>query len=558
MCGIVAYVGKHSIKNVLDGLKSIEYRGYDSFGFIYKFKKTFKIIHKVGSVSSFEAPDILSELCIGHTRWATHGSVSIQNTHPISSMHKKFFVVHNGIITNYPILKKYLEEKGFIFYTQTDTEIIANLLELLLKDFSIKKAICKLAKKIKGNNAICIYHPQENMIYGLKTGSGSLILAVNKNFTAIVSDIQAVDSSNTKFFTIDENCFICINNLGLYRVFGEKKLVALNISSPPKKQSVIENKLKHYMYQEIYEEANLKALKIPDKIYKRLSKAKNIYIIACGSSYHAAVYLSNIIQDKNVYAYYAHQFYPLIKKLTYNDIIIAISQSGETIDVITTIEQIKKEKPKTYCIAITNTIYSNLYKISDCNILLNVGTEKSVVSTKAYYQSIRIAHMLAKNKFKIVSIAIVKKLDMQAKLLANKFNKNIFIPILASDMSFSVACEFALKLKEAVYIHAEAFFAQELKHGSLALIDNKTICFAIVNDNFDVMLPSIMQVKARGGNVIIFTLNKIEVSSDILVITFASIFEFIIYFQLFTYHLSIKNNINPDRPRNLAKSVTVQ
>ena len=588
MCGIYGYLGKkNAIKKSIEGLHKLEYRGYDSAGIAYVRNKKIVIEKSLGNVQNLKELlnfKIKSNLAIAHTRWATHGKISLENCHPHSS--ENFVLVHNGIIENYDILKKDIDEQ---LDSQTDSEIIVKIVEKFYKnsnknlknDEKILQSIQKTINVLKGSWAcLLIEKNKPDKIYIFKNKS-PLLIAVSKEESIIASDIYAMsDDKNAKYKYFNVKDFnigkIEKNNFQIYNK-NLKKIKLKSIKNNCENIN-LENDCKHKMLKEIKEipfaiKATKKGIKNNSfkKLASLLNSFSNITIVGCGSAYHAGLYGKYIIEKHlkvNVNVELASEYRYKTQINNQNELVLAISQSGETADTLAAIEIAKEKGVKTA--VITNVSSSSITRICDYVILTCAGKEIAVAATKTYATQLLALYMLTmRAKKKRISKNIEKfaentinAFDFKKFLSIKNFQKFFFIGRLSDSIT---AFEASLKIKEIAYVHSEGYPAGELKHGTLSLLDDKSLVFAIVTQKsiLEKTLNAVNEVKARGAKVVIITQYKNEIKEENL-ISLQKINEdlmpiiSIIPLQLFAYNVSVLKGLNPDRPRNLAKSVTVE
>lgn len=586
MCGIVGYIGdKNGANVVVDGLKKLEYRGYDSWGLAGKKDKEIISHKQVGKIGGFnlekDLPKFSAQICIGHTRWATHGGVTKNNSHPHFSCDKKIAVVHNGIVENYQQLRKKLEGKGHKFSSQTDTEVIAHLIEEYCKNKKFEDAVRASLKDIDGSYALAIINTKDDILIGARQGS-PLIFGIGQNEFFLASDVPAVIKYTKNVIFLDEMQMV---------VADRNKYEVLNIKSGKKIRAKV-SKIKwsieeaekgghpHFMIKEMLEQPQVIKKTIgTDKqdlkgAAQMIASANNIYVVACGTALHAGMYGSYLFSIENnvmlqaisagEFPYFAH----LLKK---DDLVITVSQSGETADVLEAVKSAHKSKAKV--LSLVNVLGSSLMRASDQSILTKAGPEICVLSTKAYTSQMAMFAMISatlngknpKTALKKIESDIEKILSKRnsIKKIAERLSKADNIYGLGRGVNYPNALEACLKIKEVSYIHAEGFAGGDLKHGPIALIDKGTpvIVFA-TNDEYEKeIISNAMEVKARGAFVIGISPNKNEVFDEYLPIDAnknLSPIASIIYPQLMAYYIALKKKLDPDKPRNLAKSVTVK
>ena len=611
MCGIVAFKGKSfdAGKVVFEGLKLLEYRGYDSAGVaLLSENKDLKIFKKQGRVANsenlFSDANIRSNICIGHTRWATHGEPSDKNSHPILSFNKKFTIVHNGIIENYKELKKILEDEGYSFLTDTDTEVLVNFLESCIsKSSSVEEGLTFGLSKVEGAYGIVIMNNEnpENL-YAARKGSPLAIGKFDGNFI-LASDATPIVKYTDKVIYLDDNSLIKIEK-DSFKIFDfdlnikNKKFQKVDVEL----QKVELGEFDSYMLKEIMEQpfslsqtmlGRVKENEITlggiNKYVDKLLEAKRIIIIGCGTSWHAALTAEYFLEKYlkiPVEVEYASEFRYRNPIIYESDIVFVVSQSGETADTLEA-TKIAKEKGATV-LGIVNSVGSSIARETHEGCYLHAGPEIGVASTKAYTSQLLVFFMIG---IKVASIknniSDTKYLKMISRLkelpdkvkevlsnvskiedIAKKIFKKDHCLFMSRGNNFPVALEGALKLKEISYIHAEGYPAAELKHGPIALIDENmpVVVICTKSDEYDKMLSNVMEIKARKAIVIgivdpkNFHMKKhfdysIEVpntSKD-----FSPILNQI-PLQLIAYFCAIYRGCDVDKPRNLAKSVTVE
>ena len=610
MCGIVAYKGPEldAGKIVYDGLKLLEYRGYDSSGIAIIKNKKVKIFKKKGKVKYseeiFKNSKLKSNIGIGHTRWATHGEPSDINSHPIISYNKKLTIVHNGIIENYKELKLLLEEENYKFYTDTDTEVFVNFIELCLsKAKSFEEGLSYALSKVSGAFGIVLMvNNDPEILYAARKGSPLAIGKFNDNFI-IASDASPIIEYTNKIIYLEDNTFLKIkkNNFKIYD-YDLKSVKKIFKEVDVELQKVDLGKYDSYMLKEIMEQPNSLTQTMLGRVkdnditlggirenVNNLLEAKRIIIIGCGTSWHAALTAEYFLEKYlkiPVEVEYASEFRyrdPIIYK---NDIVFVISQSGETADTLEATKIARKKGAKV--LGIVNSVGSSIARETDEGCYLHAGPEIGVASTKAFTSQLLVFFMIGIKAgylkgnisdlkyHKMISQLKELPLKVQESLkknsliekIAKKIYKNDHCLFMSRGNNFPVALEGALKLKEISYIHAEGYPAAELKHGPIALIDKNmpVVVICTKSDEYEKTLSNVMEIKARKAKVIgvvdpkNFHMKKhfdysIEVpntSKD-----FSPILNQI-PLQLIAYHCAVLRGCDVDKPRNLAKSVTVE
>jgi glutamine---fructose-6-phosphate transaminase (isomerizing) len=593
MCGIFGYIGskEDAAEQTLEGLKTLEYRGYDSWGITVKDHEKLAIEKHVGKIGDANVHLPKSTLGIGHTRWATHGGVTEKNAHPHLDCTKKIAVLHNGIIENFSDIKKVLLEKNHKFVSETDTEVVTHLIEDCLRDKEsispddFKNAVRTTFSMLKGLNAIVVAYAPLDMIVAAKTGS-PLVLGRNNEGFYVASDITGIIKHTREiFFLKDQEMAVLGSDIKIFSLTNGKEISAKFEVIDWKIEEVTKGKFKHFLLKEIHEQPivldnialnyDIETQKLADKIHK----AFGTFMLGCGTASYAALtgtYLFSRVAKKHVNFSIASEFNYLEDYLTPDSLVIAISQSGETIDVVSSIESAKKKGSK--IAALVNVLGSTLYRQADMKVLLGAGPEKAVVSTKAFIAMVAVqlltAYTLAKRQkeakdlllkaSKNVSDILTDKYKKDIESLAQKIKKKEHIYVIGRGMSYAASLEAALKMKETCYIHAEGFAGGELKHGVIALIEKDTPCivFAPKDETYDEIISNAQEIKARGGFIIGIGPENNGVFDRFLPtadVGDATIIPQTVIAQLIAYHLALAKNIkDPDKPRNLAKSVTVK
>lgn len=624
MCGIIAYLGlKQAAQILLNGLKRLEYRGYDSagVGFIRDDNKALHIIRRVGKVSNLaEACSNLDYKCttgIAHTRWATHGEPSNANSHPHASMQGDLCVVHNGIVENYVSLRQQLVAKGYKFSSQTDTEVIVHLIDDVLKQFQVSlfEAVRVALTQIEGTFGIAVLSSRfPGVMIGARKGS-PLLLGLNKdkagqiNEMFLASDASAIIEHTNNVIYLKDNDVCRLSRKNGYTIQTLKKAtVPREITVLRMKRSAIEKGgYKHFMLKEIYDQPRClrecirgrldpsgMTLKLGglEKHGRRLYSAKRIIICACGTSWHAGLlgeYLIEKFARIPVEVEYASEFRyknPILDPST--DVVMVISQSGETADTLAAVAEAKRRGVLT--VGIVNTVGSTIARETDCGLYLHAGPEIGVASTKAFSAQVMTLSMLALkmgHERKVISDAqlqvhlkqlnhlpsqidaVLKSTSTDIMKAAKVFRYASNFLYLGRGFNFPVALEGALKLKEISYIHAEGYPAAEMKHGPIALIDTfmpVVIIAPKVDATYEKIVANVQEVLARKGVVIIITeednhdfddqveyVFRIPKTSECFMPLLT-----VIPLQLLSYYIADSRGLNVDRPRNLAKSVTVE
>lgn len=589
MCGIVGYAGKTNvIKNIMTGLKSLEYRGYDSSGIAYLDKNNnIKIYKKVGQIKNLD--QILNyedeaSLGISHTRWATHGGVTDTNAHPHNQ--GKITLVHNGIIENYEELKKELEKEGYNFKSSTDSEVAAALIDKLYKENKdMLKTLVILKDKLKGSYAFNIINSDiPNKIYGIRKDV-PLIVGVSDHGNMFASDIPAILHVTNKYIVLNNNEIVELEQDNIKYYNSEGKEITKEVKEYAGTiDSISKNGYDHFMLKEINEESEVvknilnlytKNNKIKD-IYN-IKKYKNIDIVACGSASFAGqigkYYIEKYANIKTE-VYYASEYRYQKNFFTKDTLVILISQSGETADTLAALKLAKENGINT--LAIVNRRDSSIAREADSVIYTEAGIEVAVATTKAYLAQVLILLLLAfkdNNKktklledLKLLPNLITKYInEYDYSNIANILKDKEHIFYLGRGIDYYLSMEGSLKLKEISYIHSEAFQAGELKHGSISLIDKDFGVVSVVTDKTisDKTISNLKEVSARGAQIITITNIKDNNFADytILVEDYDEILNpllVIVPMQMLAYNVAKLRDCDIDKPRNLAKSVTVE
>lgn len=586
MCGIFGYVGtnENATSMVLDGLKTLEYRGYDSWGVAFKKDDGSLFIEKhTGKIGDASLPVFKTHIGIGHTRWATHGGVTDKNAHPHTDCSKKIAIVHNGIVENFESLKSDLKKKNHTFVSETDSEVIAHIIEEIHKtEHDRVKVMQKLQSQIHGMNAVIAFFPEDESFYIIKNGSPIVVGKGEKEYF-IASDASAIIPHTKQVYFLEDNEMLELTKDGI-RLFDNKTceqkitFTTLDYTAKAAEKGVFD----HFMLKEISEQPTILRGIIDTqktdvkKAADEVRSAFGTYLIGCGTASYACLagtYLFSKIAHRHINFAIGSEFSYLIDFLKDTSLVLALSQSGETIDTISSVRKAKEKHAK--LLSLTNSQGSTLYRMSDHNLLLHAGPEKAVASTKAYTAKITflylIAHQLA-GTFDIGKDNMRKAIDEISALINHKSSikklastikshKSIFI--LGRGVSYAAALESALKIKEVSYIHAEGFAAGELKHGVIALIEKGTpvILFNPEDETYEDTLSAAHEVKARGAHVIGVSSkhdNVYDTYIEVKKCGDATIIPNVVIAQLLGYYLALAKGLDPDKPRNLAKSVTVK
>jgi glucosamine--fructose-6-phosphate aminotransferase (isomerizing) len=604
VCGIIGYVGFREARTVLlESLKRLDYRGYDSAG-VAIIDKNLKIYKEIGEIANVEKkiPRLKGTTGIGHTRWATHGGVTKENAHPHVSCNKKIAIVHNGIIENYTTLKEELKKKGHRFLSQTDSEIIAHLIDDVYKG-NLEEAIFTAIKKIKGSYAIvAVSQDEPGKIIGVRNES-PLVIGVGDSENFLASDITAfLKYTNRVIFLNDgELCVITTDSIHVFDknkkpIKKKEELITWDFADAEK------SGFPHFMLKEIYDQPETvnhvlrgrisemeETITFPEPVEKLLNTEINsIHIVACGTSFYAGLigkYLIEQLTNIPVFVEIASE-YRYFGSRNETSLVIAITQSGETADTLAALREVQMSGSKT--LVVTNVIGSTATRIADGYILQQSGPEIGVAATKTFTSQIMVLFLIALKlallQKKIGSDELYNYLfhlkalprhvrdvlersdDIMAIAKHLKDAKSVFF--IGRGINFPLSLEGALKLKEISYIHAEGFAAGELKHGPFALLTKDTPVVAIVtqDETYEKIIANIGEIKARGSQVIAIAEDKdtdienhadyvlrFPVSSHVL-----PCISITVILQLLAYHVADLRKCPIDKPRNLAKSVTVE
>ena len=581
MCGIIGCVShkEDAIEKVIDGLKHLEYRGYDSAGIAFLENNEIIIKKEVGRISNLEKliNDEKSYVSIGHTRWATHGKPTKINAHPHSQ--GNITLVHNGIIENFMEIKNELLNNGCIFVSDTDTEVAGAYINYLYsQNKNMIRTLSEASKKFLGSYSFGIINSNEpDKIYAIRKDS-PLIVGIGSGENFIASDVPSILKYTNKYIDLDNDEIICLSNSEVVVYNNKCKKVNKNILTFDGESNLVEkNGYETYMLKEMHEEADIIKRTCENEINFDLSKYDSIHIVACGSAYHAGLVGARAIEELvnikvNVEIASEYQY----KKHFYNNktLVIAISQSGETADTKKCVNLANESGIDT--LGIVNVKGSSIARICKNVIYTLAGPEIAVATTKAYLSQVATLILLAiKNSNAIVSKEEINKLPYYIENLVNKNYEDLAVKLYRKDdiyfigrgVDYAIAMEGSLKLKEISYIHSEAYPAGELKHGTISLINDDTPVVAIATDK-DLYLKTISnakEVNARGAYTILVTNKEVEndgvYSELILIPEINPILEpilAIVSLQMLAYEIAKLRGNDIDKPKNLAKSVTVE
>jgi glucosamine--fructose-6-phosphate aminotransferase (isomerizing) len=607
MCGIIAYKGlKNANEVVLNGLKKLEYRGYDSWGIAALNDSKINLVKKIGKIGvvSLEQLELgTSSMSIGHTRWATHGKVTNANAHPHFSQDNKTVVVHNGIIENYYTLKLFLEQEGILFRSQTDTEVIPSLISYYMaKGESFRDSFIMCLEKLEGSFAIVAMNSGSTKILAARRAS-PLVVGIDVSGYFIASDVPAFLEYTRDVIFVDDNEMIEIDNSIEIINFATGKRVSKAVEKIEYKiDQAMKGNYEHFMLKEIHEQpmtmretlmGRIKDMKVvfDDLKFddKYLNSINNIKIVACGTSWHAALTGKFMIESLGkipVEVDYASEFRYRNPILDSSTLVIAISQSGETADTLAAIKEAKKRGAKV--LSICNVKGSTITRESDETIYTRAGIEIGVASTKAFTSQLAVLYLFGvylaqiretwdkkhiKERIEFLEnipqqMVDVLKEDLEILKAAEEHFTKTNALYLGRGTNYPIALEGALKLKEVSYIHSEGYPAAEMKHGPIALIDNKmpVVVIAVKDSSYEKIKGNIEEIRARGGIVITVAtegdedIKKMSNSTFYVPKTSGLAYPFltVIPLQLFAYHVARLRECNIDQPKNLAKSVTVE
>jgi glucosamine--fructose-6-phosphate aminotransferase (isomerizing) len=601
MCGIVGYIGNKKAKEVLiNGLFDLEYRGYDSAGIKMSGCNVVKSVGPVKNLQEKISKGIESKVGISHTRWATHGLPVEKNAHPHSGEKELVWLVHNGIIENYKELKEKLKGDGVKFKSDTDSEVLAQLIEKeFIKTNSLEDSVVNVLKEVVGAYGIVVFSDKEpDKLVVARMGS-PLVLGIGKNEFIIASDITPI-IKHTKEVVYLEDGEIAVIKEDSYEIRNslnqkiDKDVNKIDWDTEESKKDGFE----HFMLKEIYDgpevvkntirgriisEEGMVKLGGLELIEKQLKNIKHIHIVGCGSAYYAGLFGKYLLEELagiSVDVDYASEFRYRSPVLEKDSLVLAISQSGETADTLEAIREAKREGVLT--LGIVNSVGSTIARETDAGIYNHAGPEISVASTKAYISQLvalilfsvymgRMNEMTYKTAKELLEgleklpeqIQEVLENSNEFKKIAEKYKDYKNFLFIGRKYNFPIAMEGALKLKEVSYIHAEGYGAGELKHGPIALIDENmpTIAINPVDSMYKKMISNIEEIKSRKGKILIITDSEDTVEDTIKIPKtyepLSSILS-LVPLQIFSYYIALSKNLNVDRPRNLAKSVTVE
>ncbi len=611
MCGIVAYIGKREAYPILiKGLQRLEYRGYDSAG-VALLNGDLHVYKKAGKVSDLaefaKGKNVSGSVGMGHTRWATHGEPNDRNAHPHFSQNRDFAIIHNGIIENYASIKQELIKEGHVFHSDTDTEVLIHLIEEIYNkgNVAIEEAVRLALGEVVGAYAIVVLSKAEpNKMIAARKGS-PIVVGIGKDEFFVASDATPiVEYTKNVAYLNDGEVAIMDNGKLTVKTIGNEIKIPYIQELEMKLEALEKGGYEHFMLKEIYEQprsiadsmrgrfdAKTGSLKLGgvEEYEKKLANAKRILIAACGTSWHAGLVAEYLIEDFAripVEVEYASEFRYRNPVIFEDDVVIAISQSGETADTLAAIELAKSKGATIF--GVCNVVGSSIPRATHAGAYTHAGPEIGVASTKAFTAQVTVLTLIAlqlahrrgtitESRFREVlneldtipaKVESALKSNDQVKVIAEKFVDARNFLYLGRGYGFPVALEGALKLKEISYIHAEGYPAAEMKHGPIALIDEEmpVVVIATKHGSYEKVVSNIQEVKARKGKIIaIVTEGDTEVKkmadyvieipeTDEALVPLVSV----VPLQLLAYHIAVLRGCNVDQPRNLAKSVTVE
>ncbi|MBU1327384.1 glutamine--fructose-6-phosphate transaminase (isomerizing) [Patescibacteria group bacterium] len=601
MCGIFGYVGNktNAATIVFEGLKRLEYRGYDSWGIAVvptasekskvkseKLINTIVVKKKTGKIGNANVNDMpSSSFAFGHTRWATHGGVTQTNAHPHLDCTGRIALIHNGIFENYEGIKKTLVKKGHRFTSETDTEVAVHLIEEYRKTMALAKAVQKAFNDMAGLNAIIVIDSDRNQLIAARNGS-PLVIGFGHQENFLASDAAALLPHTKQVHFLEDDEMTIVGHKGIM-IFDAKTGTKI----APKVQKLTwstrqaeKGTYPYFMLKEIHEQPDIIAdisetmISPAKRMTEVIRKSQGTYLVGCGTAGYACMagsYLFSKVAKRHVNWAVGSEFGYQLNFLTKKSLVMALSQSGETIDIL---ESVKKAKNNgASIVALVNVLGSSLYRMADHKTLIGAGPEKAVASTKAFTAKIAylvllayglagktkegqtvLMHAVSSGKKVLSSLSLARIQKLASRL---KNTEHIFV--VGRGISYPASLETALKIKEISYIHAEGFAAGELKHGVIALVEKDTPCivFAPNDEAYGANLAGAMEMKARGGFIVGISHKPHEVFDYYIPVDDAceaTIIPNVIVGQLLAYYLAIEKGLDPDMPRNLAKSVTVK
>jgi glucosamine--fructose-6-phosphate aminotransferase (isomerizing) len=608
MCGIVGYIGpKDATPIIINGLKRLEYRGYDSAGIAVYSNGDVLLEKQAGKIATLEhvinGKNLSGTLGIGHTRWATHGEPNQINAHPHTDCNGNIFLIHNGIIENYASLKTMLKNRGHSFKTETDTEVIAHLIEEFYEG-NFESAVRLALTEIQGAYGFAIICKNEPDKLIVARHGSPLVVGIGNEEYFVASDVAALVNHTRNVFYLDDNEMAIITRKGFVTKTIENEITHKKVEKVTLDISTIEKSgFPHFMLKEIFEQTQtikdaMRGRLLPEEgtarlggitnHIEKLKKAKNIIITACGTSWHAGLigeYMFEEFAKIPVEVEYASEFRYRNPVINEDDVVIVISQSGETADTLAALKEAKRKGAT--ALGICNVVGSSIARETDAGIYIHAGPEIGVASTKAFTSQVTvlalISLLIGRMKYLTLEqgrtmvnelmhlpekVEKILKSNEYIKNIANEFKNHKNFLYLGRGYNFPVALEGALKLKEISYVHAEGYPAAEMKHGPIALIDdNMPVIFVALQDSiYQKILSNMEEVRARKGRIIAIATEgdeEIKKKAEHVIyvpktIDFLTPILSIIPLQLLAYHIAVMRGCNVDQPRNLAKSVTVE
>lgn len=599
MCGIVGYIGNgNGVDFLIDGLNSLEYRGYDSCGIAGISDADVRVIKTVGRIKNLEelTPEsLVFNVGIGHTRWATHGGVNVTNSHPHQSASGRFTLVHNGVIENFQELKDRFF-KGHNFVSETDTEVIVQLIELFAQDgLTTKEAFLKAISKLQGSYALCLLDKYDADTLYVAKNKSPLLIGLGLECNYVGSDALAMIKYTNKFLEINDGEIVIVKADSVNIEDKDGNLISREPFTPNIKYGEIDKGVyDHYMIKEINEQAfamrNIiskyfdgKNVSMDEEIINNVKEADRLYIIGCGTSYNAGLVGKNYFEKWAkipTEVHLASEFAYNVPILSKKPMFIFLSQSGETADLRAVLTKVRELNDNYKFLVLTNVDASTLSRECDYTLLLHAGVEIAVASTKAYTSQIAVLSILAYEVANILGYKLKLDIEKELSVVTNaiesilddaKTIKNLADKLFTERNAFYIgrgvdyysACEAALKLKEVSYIQTEGFAGGELKHGTIALIEKNTPVVALItNTKLDLNTRgNISEVASRGANTLVITLEKLARDGDYAIPNvneeLAPIVSIVVT-QLFAYYAATGRGLDVDKPRNLAKAVTVE
>ena len=589
MCGIIGYIGEENAAPILlNGLKRMEYRGYDSAGIATLSDVGIILLKDKGKISEIDKKmnflGMEGKIGIAHTRWATHGDVTCENAHPHVSCGLEVAVNHNGIIENHYQLREKLKDEGHEFSSDTDSEIIAHLLEKYYNESGkVKQSILQTVHDLKGTFSFqVIFKSEPNVLAGARKDT-PLVIGLGKKGNFLASDVLSFIDHTDKVRFIDNQEIVIMRGrrMNIYTFQGERVVKEVTHVAWEAKETSKEA-FAHYTVKEIHEQPktlraaiNQNSKKVLEFIYN-IKEAEQIFITACGTSYHAGLILRNLLARvakirSNISV--SSEFSQNVELIDEDTLVIALSQSGETADLLESVSEAKEQGAKIF--SILNTEGSSLNRESQLNLFFNCGPEIGVAATKSFTSQLAVIYLLVfslvddskrLNELRDIARYVEKVLETEKNVIkiADKYKDNNDLYFVGRSMHLPIALEGALKLKELSYNHAEGMAGGELKHGTLALIEEGTpvIILNPEDHTYDEMLSNASEMKSRGAKIIGVSNKSNEIYDDFMQIPKVDELLYpiveVIPLQLLAYHTAVLRQRNPDYPRNLAKSVTVK